>query len=77
MFDKNEFKRLRQNERLIPEEILEFMNFHGLSHKELSEILGVTIQAVSLWLSNKRKFSVTNTRLLRLFNKYPQLLKEF
>ena len=58
-------------------ELQDFMNHHGISKKELSEIFGVTIQAVNLWLDGKREFSVTNSRLIRIFKKYPQLLKEF
>ena len=70
-------KRLINNEKLTVEQLKEFMNHHGISTKELSEIFGVTIQAVNLWMNGLREFSVTNSRLVRLFQKYPHLLKEF
>ena len=72
-----ESNRVTDNERLSAEEIKKFMNDNGLSKKEFSEILGVSGQAVKLWLENKRDFSVPNSRLIRLFIKYPTLLKEF
>lgn len=59
------------------EELVEFMNFHGISGIELSEILGVSTQAVNLWLTNQRELSTTNTRLIRLLRKYPKLIREF
>jgi len=64
-------------EKLTIKELISFMNKNGLSHKEFAEILGVTIQAVNLWLDGKRDVSVTNTRLIRMMQKYPTLLREF
>lgn len=69
--------RITNDEKLSSEELTEFMNHNGLSTKEFSEILGVTEQAVKLWKNGLRDFSITNSRLIRLFEKYPQLLKEF
>ena len=70
-------KRITGNERLMVDELQAFMDFHGISRVELSEIFGVTIQAVNLWMTGKREFTITNSRLVRLFEKYPKLLKEF
>jgi len=70
-------QRIIKRECLKPKELQDFMNFHGISRRELSEIFGVTTPAVSLWLTGQREFSVTNSRLVRLFDKYPKLLKEF
>lgn len=71
-------KRLiKENEHLKAEEIAKFMRKHGMSEQEFAEIIGVTIQGVYLWLSGERKFSVTNSRLLRLLDKYPTLIREF
>lgn len=67
----------KSNEHLTIKELTAFMNKNGLSPKEFAEILGVTIQAVNLWLNGGRDFSVTNTRLIRMFQKYPTLLREF
>ena len=69
--------RIKANEKLSVEELQAFMDLNGISNRELSEIFGVSIQAVMLWLKGKREFSVTNSRLVRLFQKYPQLLREF
>ena len=62
---------------LTPKELIAFMHHYGISKRELSEILGVTIQAVTFWLKGKREISLTITRLVRLFEKYPQLIREF
>jgi len=62
---------------MTSEELVSYMNLNGLSNKEFADILGVTEQAVKLWKDGKRKFNLMNSRLIRLFIKYPQLLKEF
>lgn len=69
--------RLKRNEVMSSEEIKEFMQLHGISKSELAEILGVTDTAVTYWLTGKREFSVLNSRLIRLFKKYPQIIKKF
>jgi len=68
---------VKTQEKLSAEELVEFMNLNGISEKELSEIFGVTIQAVRLWVTGARDFSVTNTRLVRMFQKNPKLIREF
>ena len=70
-------KNVRIKDNLKPEEIKYFMDSQGISAKEMSDIFGVTIQCVWLWLSGEREFSVTNTRLIRLFQKNPTLIREF
>lgn len=62
---------------LSAKELKEFMNTHGLTIRELSEILGVSVTAVSYWLSGDRNVSPVSARIIRLFKKYPTLLKEF
>jgi len=69
--------RVTSNEKMNATELKAFMDSNGISNKELAEIFGVTIQAVNLWLSAQRDFSVVNSRLVRLFIKYPKLLREF
>jgi DNA-binding transcriptional regulator YiaG len=69
--------RITANEKLTPDELTKWMNKHGISEKELAEIFGVTGQAVTLWLSGQRSFSVTNSRLVKLFMKHPLLVREF
>jgi len=70
-------KRVTSGEKLTKEEMREFMNTHGLADKEFAQIMGVTMQAVRLWLSGDRTISITISRLVRLFTKYPNLLREF
>jgi transcriptional regulator with XRE-family HTH domain len=70
-------KRSTDAEKLTGEQVLKFMNKNGISEKEMAEIFGVSIPAVRLWLSGERSFSVTNSRLINLFNKYPELIREF
>ena len=69
--------RVKNNERLTAKELREFLNHNGISNKEFSEILGVTTQAVSMWIVGTRDFSITNSRIIRMFVKYPQLIREF
>lgn len=69
--------RIKENTQVTPAELQTFMNFHGLGSRELSEIFGVTEGAVRFWQSGDRPISVTNSRLIRLFNKFPHLLTEF
>lgn len=70
-------KRMNRNEALTSEELKLFMDKHGISIKELSSILGITIQAVRLWLSGDRGISLTVTRVIRMFDKHPQLIRDF
>jgi DNA-binding transcriptional regulator YiaG len=69
-------KRLT-SERMSSVDLQKFMQKHGIAPKELGEILGVTPQAVALWISGEREFSVTNSRLIRIMDKYPKLIEEF
>lgn len=66
-----------KTESLTIKELQSFMQINGLSNKEFADILGVTIQAVNLWIEGKRDFSITNTRLIKMMQKYPKLLREF
>lgn len=70
-------KRVTVNEMMNPEDFIAFMNRHGLSVRELAQILGVGEQAVNLWRKGDREISVLNSRLFRIFDKFPGLLKEF
>lgn len=70
-------KRDVRAEALTAVELKAFMDKHGISVKEFAQILGVTIQAVRLWLGGDRKVSLTITRLIAMFEKYPQLIKDF
>ena len=62
---------------LTHKELSDFMNHNGFSDREFADLLGVTIQAVRLWKSGQREFSLTNSRIVRAFIKYPTLMREF
>lgn len=70
-------KRSIEEPRLTPKELQAFMKLYGFGDKEFAELLGVTLQAVRLWTTGEREFSITNSRLITMFKKYPQLMKEF
>ena len=63
--------------KLTVMELNTFMNFHGFSDQELANLLGVTIQAVRLWKRGQRDINLTISRLLRLFDKHPHLMRDF
>lgn len=65
------------DERLSYKELTNFLNKHGFGDREFANLLGVTIQAVRLWKSGEREFSTTNSRLIKMFIKYPTLVREF
>ena len=67
----------RKKEKSTIKELMAFMQLYGISKLELSDILGVEVRAVEFWLEGKRDISVTTTRVIRLFKKYPQLIMEF
>lgn len=67
----------RTKENLSVKELRSWMNSEGMSDQELADIFGVSIQAVKLWLNGERDVSTTNTRLIRMFQKHPKLLREF
>ena len=66
-----------RNYRITALQLREFMETHGITANELSQIFGVSYAAVSFWLDNKRPISLTNSRLIRMFWKYPKLIREF
>lgn len=67
----------REERALTVEEVQDFMRRHGFNDKTFAEFLGVTLQAVRLWVRGQRDMSLTNSRLLRMFDKYPHLMREF
>lgn len=62
---------------MTSEEFKRFMQNCKMSKKEMALQLGVTHQAVQLWLDGKRSIPETTFRLIKLFQKYPNLMKEF
>lgn len=70
-------KRIPKNEKMSSEELKAFMDLHGVSITELASICGVSNNAVKYWLNGDRSISVLVTRLVRLFKKYPSLIRDF
>jgi DNA-binding transcriptional regulator YiaG len=70
-------KRITVKEKMSSEDLQKFMRKHGLSEDEFAQILGLTPGAVRHWTTGIREISVTTTRLIKMFDKYPTLLKEF
>lgn len=65
------------DEKMSYKELKDFMNKYGFSNREFANLLGVSVQAVNLWTSGQREFSVTNSRLIKMFIKHPTLVREF
>lgn len=70
-------KRVIEQESLTPLQLKTFMDKHGLAIKEFAALLGITIQCVRLWLNGGRAIPVTTSRLILMFDRYPQLIREF
>lgn len=60
-----------------PDNLRAFMITHQLDDRKLAQLLGVTRMAVIQWLGGKRAISLTVTRLLNMFNRKPELMREF
>jgi len=50
---------------------------NNMTREEFADLLGVTPAAVVWWETGQRKVPNTTARLLKMFAKYPQLMKEF
>lgn len=55
----------------------EFLVRHKLGPDELAKIIGVSHMAVLHWLDGRRSISLTVNRLCRLFDRHPELMREF
>jgi len=62
---------------MTPAQLNEFLNRHAMSAGQLATVIGVTPMAINHWLFGRRSVSLTVARLLRTFDKYPGLIKEF
>jgi DNA-binding transcriptional regulator YiaG len=62
---------------MSPQEVIDWRERHKLSQEGLAKLLWVSWQAVDLWERGERRVSPTTVRLLKLFDKYPQLIKEY
>lgn len=58
-------------------EVQAFRKRHKLSQDELADLLGITVDGVKKWELNLRGLSEPLWRLLQLFDKRPELMREF
>lgn len=62
---------------MTPAQFKKYRESIGFTQQQMGSLLGVTYQAVYNWELGFRKVPETTVRLIRLFVKFPQLLKEF
>lgn len=62
---------------LTPREICAYRTSISLDQRQFAILIGVTPQAVMLWEQGDRRCPETTVRLIKLFQKFPQLVKEF
>lgn len=62
---------------MTPEKLEQFLVRHDLSNAEFARLLGVTGPAVDHWLLGRRAIPLTTVRLLKLFDRKPELMLEF
>ena len=58
-----------RDELITIKEFIEFMNTNGISKHEMADILGVTVQAINLWVKGDRAINTTVSRVIRVFKK--------
>lgn len=54
-----------------------FLKRHELTSEQFARLMGVTPMAVHHWLTGKREMSLTMARLCSLFDRYPEMKREF
>ena len=62
---------------MTPKELQSFMKKHDLDESDLAELLGLTTMAVRHWIVGRRSIAKPYGRILRLFDRHPQLMSEF
>ena len=62
---------------MTKDQLTAFLLKHQMSYEVLADLLGLTNQAVYHWLQGTRSIAKPYGRLLRLFDKHPDLMKEF
>lgn len=62
---------------MTPEELVTYRKSLQFNRQTFAELIGVTKQAVVFWEDGQRSIPETTVRLLKLFQKYPQLIGEF
>lgn len=54
-----------------------FLGKHKLTPEQLADLIGLTKAAVHHWMTGRRSIAKPYGRLLRLFDRMPNLMKEF
>lgn len=62
---------------MTPEQLKDFMEKHKLNSAGFARVLGVTPQAVNLWLKGDRRVNGTVVKCCTLFNANPQFISYF
>lgn len=63
--------------KMTAEELEAFLEKYDLSDREFASMLGVTDQAVTHWVQNRRSISPIAVKLIRYFEKNPQAMMDF
>jgi DNA-binding transcriptional regulator YiaG len=66
----------REN-KMNPAELDLFLKKYKMSPYALSQLIGITPMAVDHWIHGRRSIAKPYGRLLRLFDKKPELMVEF
>lgn len=67
----------RHDEKMTKDQLEAFLEKYGISNREFSAILGVSESAVKTWLDGTRDISIPLSKLFNLFDRRPELMKEF
>ena len=69
-------KRLPEDE-MSSDELEIFLEKHDMSNKHLADLIGISEQAVMMWVSGDRRIPAPMSRLIRYFNSKPSRMSEF
>jgi DNA-binding transcriptional regulator YiaG len=57
-------------------DLINFLKKYDITDEDFAEIIGVTPTAVKFWLRDQRKIPGPVTTLVKVFEMYPNLMKE-
>lgn len=62
---------------MSPQELDKFLKKYELEPSDFAEMVGLTKSAVNHWLLGRRSIAKPYGRLIHLFDRHPQLMREF
>lgn len=62
---------------MTSDELKAFQDRHALSNKDLGDLIGVSALAVHHWRVGRRNVSLVVSRLLRLFDREPDVMGRY